>query len=196
MQDLRGAKRIHVEISMNAVTRHWPDAGETRIPYWVYTDKDIYQSELERIWYGEHWLYAGLEAEIPTVGSYRTTTLGERSVIVMRNAPNEISVLENRCRHRGVTICQARSGKLDNITCPYHQWSYDLDGHLGRSFRRGIKGKGGMSRTSRRATIASSVEGRGRQRRDLGQLQRQDPAVPRVFLERLWRSLRAHVQRT
>jgi len=112
----------------------------------VYTDKDIYQSELERIWYGEHWLYAGLEAEIPTVGSYRTTTLGERSVIVLRNAPNEISVLENRCRHRGVTICQARSGKLDNITCPYHQWSYALDGTLqGVSFRRGIKGKGGMS---------------------------------------------------
>jgi salicylate 5-hydroxylase large subunit len=131
---------------MNAVTRHWPDAGESRIPYWVYTDKDIYQSELERIWYGEHWLYAGLEAEVPAVGSYRTTTLGERSVIVVRSAPDEISVLENRCRHRGVTICQARSGKLPAITCPYHQWTYTLDGSLrGVPFRRGIKGKGGMS---------------------------------------------------
>jgi salicylate 5-hydroxylase large subunit len=130
---------------MGAVTRHWPDEGEARIPYWVYTDKDVYQSELERIWYGEHWLYAGLEAEIPTVGSYRINTLGERSVIVVRSAENEISVLENRCAHRGVRICQARSGKLDNITCPYHQWSYALDGALqGVPFRRGIKGKGGM----------------------------------------------------
>ena len=130
---------------MGAATRHWPEEGEARIPYWVYTDQDIYQSELERIWYGEHWLYAGLEVEIPTVGSYRTNTLGERSVIIVRSAENEISVLENRCAHRGVRICQARSGKLDSITCPYHQWSYALDGALqGVPFRRGIKGKGGM----------------------------------------------------
>lgn len=131
---------------MDAAIRHWPDLGETKIPYWVYTDKDIYQSELERIWYGEHWLYAGLEAEIPTVGSYRTNTLGERSVIVIRSAENEISVLENRCQHRGVQICQARAGKLKSIQCPYHQWTYDLDGKLrGVPFRYGIKGKGGMS---------------------------------------------------
>ena len=96
---------------MNAAARRWPDVDETEIPYWVYTDKDLYQAELDKIWYGEHWLYAGLEAEIPTVGSYRTTTLGERSVIVIRSAENEISVLENRCRHRGVQICQARSGQ-------------------------------------------------------------------------------------
>jgi salicylate 5-hydroxylase large subunit len=131
---------------MNATAKHWPETGETRIPYWVYTDREVYRSELERIWYGEHWLYAGLEAEIPTVGSYRTTTLGERSVIVIRSAADEISVLENRCRHRGVQICQARSGEVDDITCPYHQWSYALNGALqGVPFRRGIKGKGGMS---------------------------------------------------
>ena len=130
---------------MDAVTRHWPQAGETKIPYWVYTDKDIYQSELERIWYADHWLYAGLEAEIPNVGNFRTTTLGERSVIVMRSAPEEISVLENRCMHHGVKLCQTRSGKLDSILCPYHQWNYALDGKLqGVPFRRGINGKGGM----------------------------------------------------
>ena len=130
---------------MDAVTRLWPEAGETKIPYWVYTDKELYQTELERIWYGDHWLYAGLEAEIPTVGSYRTNTLGEKSVIVIRSSETEISVLENRCMHRGVEICQARSGKLDEIVCPYHQWSYALDGKLqGVPFRRGIKGKGGM----------------------------------------------------
>ncbi len=131
---------------MNATVRHWPGKDQTRIPYWVYTDRDIYQTELERIWYGDHWLYAGLEAEVPTVGSYRTNRLGERSVIVIRSAENEISVLENRCAHRGVEICQAHSGKLDTITCPYHQWAYALDGTLqGVPFRRGIKGKGGMS---------------------------------------------------
>ena len=131
---------------MNTIARQWPATGGTTIPYWVYTDTHVYQTELERIWYGDHWLYAGLEAELPSVGSYRTTTLGERSVIVIRSSQDEISVLENRCQHRGVKICQARSGKLDGITCPYHQWSYALDGALqGVPFRRGIKGKGGMS---------------------------------------------------
>jgi salicylate 5-hydroxylase large subunit len=130
---------------MDVVTREWPAVGETKIPYWVYTDKENYQTELERIWYGPHWLYAGLEAEVPEVGSYRTNTLGERSVIIVRSGENEISVLENRCMHRGVEICQARSGKLDSIVCPYHQWNYALDGKLqGVPFRRGIKGKGGM----------------------------------------------------
>src|SRR3984893_15491316 len=134
-------------MAMNVAVRRWPGNDETKIPYWIYTDRQIYQTELDRIWYGEHWLYAGLEAEVPTVGSYRTTTLGERSVIVIRSAEDKISVLENRCQHRGVRICQARSGTVADITCPYHQWSYALDGTLqGVPFRRGIKGKGGMSR--------------------------------------------------
>ena len=132
---------------MNRIAKTWPAAGVSEIPYWVYTDPEVYAAELERIWYGDHWIYAGLEAELPQVGSYRTTTLGERQVIVVRSAPDQISVLENRCRHRGVRICQLRSGKLDGITCPYHQWSYALDGALqGVPFRRGIKGKGGMAR--------------------------------------------------
>lgn len=130
---------------MDAVAKRWSESGETRVPYWVYTDEDVYQTELERIWYGPHWLYAGLEAEVPEVGSYRTTTLGERSVIVVRSADDQISVLENRCRHRAVQLCQARSGKEESFTCPYHQWNYALDGVLqGVPFRRGFKGKGGM----------------------------------------------------
>jgi salicylate 5-hydroxylase large subunit len=71
---------LETEDAMNVAVRRWPGNDETRIPYWIYTDGDIYQRELDRIWYGEHWLYAGLEAEVPTVGSYRTTTLGERSI--------------------------------------------------------------------------------------------------------------------
>src|SRR5262249_6605538 len=96
---------------------------------------------------GPHWLYAGLEAEVPEIGSYKTTTLGERPVVVTRGADGAINVLENRCAHRGVKICQSRFGKQDSLICPYHQWSYALDGALqGVPFRRGIKGKGGMPR--------------------------------------------------
>lgn len=122
------------------------DTGDTgRIPYWVYTDEQIYQRELDRIWYGPHWLYCGLEAEIPEVGDFKATTLGERPVIMVRSAEDVVSVVENRCAHRGVKFCQARFGHAKHLLCPYHQWSYDLRGTLmGVPFRRGVRGQGGM----------------------------------------------------
>lgn len=125
--------------------RVWPAGGDARVPYWVYSDPDVYAAELERIWYGPHWLYVGLEAEIPGVGDYKTTTLGERPVIMVRSGETEISVVENRCAHRGVKFCQARFGHAKELLCPYHQWMYDLQGNLvGVPFRRGVRKQGGM----------------------------------------------------
>ena len=125
--------------------REWPADTTGRVPFWVYSDPEIYRQELDRIWYGPHWLYCGLEAEIPAVGDFKTTTLGERPVIVIRSGDDEISVLENRCAHRGVKFCQARSGHTKDLLCPYHQWAYDLNGNLlGVPFRRGVRRQGGM----------------------------------------------------
>ncbi|MGQ9370358.1 aromatic ring-hydroxylating dioxygenase subunit alpha [Azospirillum sp. ST 5-10] len=125
--------------------RTWGPQDAGRVPYWVYTDEAVYRRELERIWYGPHWLYCGLEAEVPEVGDFKTTTLGERPVIVVRSSVEEISVVENRCAHRGVKFCQARSGRTKDLLCPYHQWAYDLRGALvGVPFRRGVRRQGGM----------------------------------------------------
>jgi salicylate 5-hydroxylase large subunit len=130
---------------MTAIQRAWPEGTAARVPYWVYSDPDVYAAELERIWYGPHWLYCALEAEIPEVGDWKTTTLGEKPVIVTRSADGEVSVVENRCAHRGVKFCQARFGHSADLLCPYHQWSYDLRGNLqGVPFRRGVKRQGGM----------------------------------------------------
>lgn len=130
---------------MDSPTPKWPEDADGRIPYWVYTDETVYQRELERIWYGPHWLYAGLECEVPNVGDYRTVTLGERSVVMVRSGPDEISAVENRCRHRGLKFCQTRSGHAKELLCPYHQWLYDLKGNLiGVPFRRGVRQQGGM----------------------------------------------------
>jgi len=130
---------------MGQQTRIWPANGDARVPYWVYSDPDVYAAELQRIWYGPHWLYVGLEAEIPGVGDYKTTTLGERPVILVRSSETEISVMENRCAHRGVKFCQERFGHAKELLCPYHQWMYDLQGNLtGVPFRRGVRRQGGM----------------------------------------------------
>ena len=125
--------------------RSWPEDANGRVPYWVYTDPEVYRAELDRIWYGPHWLYVGLECEIPKVGDWKTTTLGERPVVMVRSSPGEITVVENRCRHRGVKFCQARFGHSKELLCPYHQWSYELNGALqGVPFRRGVRKQGGM----------------------------------------------------
>jgi salicylate 5-hydroxylase large subunit len=123
----------------------WDSPGSSRIPAGVYTNPEIYARELERIFYGRHWSYVGLEVEVPEVGCYRRTAIGERSVIMIRNRQGGISVLENRCAHRAMRFCQERYGKVKTLVCPYHQWNYNLDGKLiGVPFQRGVKGQGGM----------------------------------------------------
>ena len=123
----------------------WAEPGSSRIPARVYSDPDIYARELERIFYGAHWSYVGLEVEVPEAGSFKRSAIGERSVIMVRNRQGEINVLENRCAHRGLRLCQERSGTVKSLACPYHQWNYNLDGKLiGVPFQKGVKGQGGM----------------------------------------------------
>jgi salicylate 5-hydroxylase large subunit len=87
----------------------------------------------------------GLSAEIPEPGDFKTTTIGERPVIVVRDRDGEIHVLENRCAHRGVQLCHEPFGHSARLRCPYHHWTYRLDGALvGLPFRRGVEGRGGM----------------------------------------------------
>lgn len=125
--------------------RAWPADVDAAVPYWVYTDSAIYAEELQKIWYGPHWLYVGLECELAEVGDWKTTTLGEKPCVMVRSAEDEISVVENRCAHKGVKFCQTRTGHSKELICPYHQWSYALNGDLqGVPFRRGVKRQGGM----------------------------------------------------
>jgi salicylate 5-hydroxylase large subunit len=118
-----------------------------RIPTSLYTDPAVYARELERIFYGRHWCYVALEAEVPSPGDFKTTFIGERSVIVTRDPHGEIHVLENRCRHKGIRLVQASFGNVGEsrrIVCPYHQWCYKLNGSLtGVPYRRGVQGHGG-----------------------------------------------------
>lgn len=116
-----------------------PDAC-ARVPYALYTDRAIYERELDRLFYRGHWCYVGLECEIPNFGDFKRTSIGERDVIVVRDKSGAINVVENRCAHRGVQFCQKSFGQTKTFVCPYHQWSYDLRGNLiGLPFRKGVK---------------------------------------------------------
>ena len=94
-----------------------------------YTDPDIYQRDLERI-YMRSWLYAGHVSEIPKTGDWFLFELGKESVIIIRSESDEINALVNVCRHRGSRIRSEASGCSRRLTCPYHGWTYALDGSL------------------------------------------------------------------
>lgn len=121
----------------------WQGDGSSRIPFWAYTDEALYQKELERFFYDNHWCYVGLEAEVPEPGDFKRTVIGERSVIMTRDMDGGINVIENVCAHRGMQFCRERSGNKKELVCPYHQWNYSLKGDLqGVPFLRGVKRDG------------------------------------------------------
>lgn len=123
----------------------WSTASDStsRVPFRAYTDEHIYQQELQRFFYQQHWCYVGLEAEIPHAGDFRRSVVGERSVIMVRDQDDEIHVVENVCAHRGLRFCRERHGNRKDFLCPYHQWNYALNGDLqGVPFRRGVKQDG------------------------------------------------------
>lgn len=123
----------------------WPQEGASRIPDWVYTDPDIYRREVERIFHGRTWNYVALEAEIPNPGNFIRSNVGPTPVVVARGQDGGVHVMENRCAHRAAEFCRALSGNAREFVCPYHQWTYDLDGTLRAvPFRRGVGGQGGM----------------------------------------------------
>ena len=122
---------------------HWETPGTSRVPFALYTHQDSHKKELERFFYKDHWSYVGLDAEIPNPGDFKRTVIGERSVIMTRSQDGQIHVVENVCAHRGMQFCRERHGNKKELVCPYHQWSYALDGTLqGVPFRRGVRQDG------------------------------------------------------
>ncbi|MDB6000980.1 MAG: putative aromatic-ring-hydroxylating dioxygenase, alpha subunit, partial [Rhizobacter sp.] len=122
---------------------HWDTDGTSRIPFMAYIGGAQHEKELERFFYRKHWCYVGLEAEIPNPGDFKRTVIGERSVLLVRDAKGGINVVENVCAHRGMEFCRERHGNRKGFVCPYLQWSYTLQGDLlGVPFRRGVKQDG------------------------------------------------------
>ena len=123
----------------------WPAEGLTRVPYWVYCEREIYDREQAEIFRGPTWNFLCLEAELPRPSTYRRSSLGDMPVVVTRDAEGKLHAFENRCAHRGSLLILNESGEARDITCVYHNWSYDLCGNLtGVAFRKGLGGKGGM----------------------------------------------------
>lgn len=99
------------------------------LPNEFYNDPEIFQFDLQAIFY-RNWFFAGVVGQLAEPGSYFTIDVGPSSIIVLKNRDGVVKAFHNSCRHRGSKICLKESGRSNVLVCPYHQWSYDLDGNL------------------------------------------------------------------
>jgi phenylpropionate dioxygenase-like ring-hydroxylating dioxygenase large terminal subunit len=109
--------------------KQWVDAENGLVDRVIFSDPEIYRLEMERI-FARAWNFVCHESQIPEPGDYFLNSIGEDRVIAVRNKAGGIGVFLNTCRHRGNAVCRAEQGNTRVFTCPYHGWSYDLDGAL------------------------------------------------------------------
>lgn len=95
----------------------------------AYVDPAVFALEQERI-FRRAWLYVGHESEVAEPGDYLLTRLGPEEVVLVRKEDGALALLHNRCAHRGARIVTEPAGNLRQFRCPYHAWTYRLDGSL------------------------------------------------------------------
>lgn len=100
---------------------------ETRVDKRVYTDQDVFDLEMERL-FARTWIYAGHTSQIANPGDYVTTEIGNQPVIVVRSRNNDIKVLLNHCPHRGAIVVNEDSGHATRFVCRFHAYSFNTDG--------------------------------------------------------------------
>ena len=109
--------------------KQWVDMANGLVSREIFVDNDIYQQEQEQI-FARAWLFIGHESQVPLPGDYFGSFMGEEPVIIARDQQGEIHVFLNTCTHRGMKVCRYDEGNTTVFTCPYHGWSFALDGRL------------------------------------------------------------------
>lgn len=107
------------------------DEVSATLPSAFYYDRVHHERELRQIWHKE-WLLVGRADQVAAVGDYRVIEVGDQSVIVTRGRDHRLRAFHNTCRHRGSILCQKSHGNFRGrrIVCPYHAWTYSLEGEL------------------------------------------------------------------
>ncbi len=98
------------------------------LPAHSYVDPSSYRLDLTNIFY-KQWIYALHSSQLSDAGSYETLTIGDRPIVLVRGIDGVIRGFFNVCVHRGHWVVRG-NGCVRQLTCPYHAWSYGLDGIL------------------------------------------------------------------
>ena len=124
LQSLLGAEALAAFDAQAPVARGLPAAA--------YTSEAVFALENERI-FAEGWVFAGLAHELARPGDAVPVTVAGRPVLLVRDAEHEVRAFHNVCRHRCLKLVDAPCNVGPAIQCPYHSWTYRLDGALHRA---------------------------------------------------------------
>lgn len=115
-------------------------SGSMTLPQKYYTSDEIYIRENERI-FSRQWFCAGHISRIPNIGDFFLVDAFGESIIVLRDQGSEVHAFYNVCRHRGTHMCEETEGRFNkSVQCPYHAWTYSLDGRLiGAPLMKGVE---------------------------------------------------------
>ena len=104
--------------------------GARTLPREHFTSSEIFSREREAI-FARQWVCVGRATELPDAGDFRLVEIAGESLVLVRDRDGSVRALHNTCRHRGTRLCEMAAGRLGNtIQCPYHAWTYALDGRL------------------------------------------------------------------
>lgn len=106
-----------------------PHLEAETLPPWAYTSEAFFRREVDTIFLKE-WNFLGRADRIPKPGDYFTVTFTGVPVIIMRGRDGEVRAFANSCRHRGAALLNGEGNCKRTFSCPYHSWTYDLEGKL------------------------------------------------------------------
>jgi len=106
-----------------------PTATARGLPPKVYFDPEIFEAECELV-FPRTWLAVALASDIPGPGDAKAVNVANRNVLLVRDEKGRVNAFYNTCRHRGMKLVTEPASCLRSITCPFHAWTYALDGRL------------------------------------------------------------------
>ncbi|MEY2509803.1 MAG: glycine betaine catabolism [Verrucomicrobiota bacterium] len=104
-------------------------AGAKTLPQQYFVSSEVLAEEEEKI-FSKRWLLVGHQSQIPAAGDYFVQETAGESLIIARDRSEKVRGFYNVCRHRGTRLCEDLGGHSSTIQCPYHAWTYGLDGRL------------------------------------------------------------------
>ncbi len=104
-------------------------AGAKTLPQRYFVSPEVFAEEQEKIFW-KQWVLVGHQSQLPKPGDYFVAEIASESLVIVRDKGGEVLGFYNVCRHRGTRLREDRNGHLSAIQCPYHAWTYGLDGRL------------------------------------------------------------------
>ena len=110
-----------------------PDWNRRGLPGWAYSNTELFSLEMDLL-FRRHWQIACHVSDLPGPGAYITFDLGPERSLILRDGEDQIRAFHNLCRHRGSRVVADNKGVCKAaLTCPFHGWTYNLDGSLRRA---------------------------------------------------------------